>query len=158
MILLQANLFVLPSIACAFVVIVPILYGVFSLLFTEEEGFSPSLFPTAKATIEALVIGLVIPLASAIVPIQRAISKSLADSLNPQRSSPGGVKVSITNLSLLDSAPLIMFGCIATVYGISVYYILPLALLSGGFQLLLIIFFVILMGMVLGLTLIAFNL
>jgi hypothetical protein len=29
MILLQANLFVLPSIACAFIVIVPILYGVF---------------------------------------------------------------------------------------------------------------------------------
>jgi len=29
MIMLQANLFVLPSIVCAFIVIVPILYGVF---------------------------------------------------------------------------------------------------------------------------------
>jgi len=68
------------------------------------------------------------------------------------------MKISITDLSLLNSAPLVCFGTIATIYGISVYYVLPLALLSGGFQLLLIIFFVILLGMVLGLTLIAYNL
>ena len=55
-------------------------------------------------------------------------------------------------------APLITFGVLTTSYGISIYYLMPLSLLSGNFNLILIIFFGILMGMVLGLTLLAFNL
>lgn len=47
---------------------------------------------------------------------------------------------------------------ITVVYGIGIYYFLPLALLSFNFSLLLRIFFFILLGMLFGLTLLAFNL
>jgi len=51
-----------------------------------------------------------------------------------------------------------MFGTIAVAYGLSIYYFLPLAMLSFNFALILKIFFMILIGMLLGLSLLAFNL
>lgn len=51
-----------------------------------------------------------------------------------------------------------MFGTIAVAYGLSIYYFLPLAMLSFNFSLILKIFFFILVGMLLGLSLLAFNL
>jgi len=52
----------------------------------------------------------------------------------------------------------IVFGTIAVVYGLSIYYFLPLAMLSFNFALILQIFFLILVGMLFGLSLLAFNL
>lgn len=51
-----------------------------------------------------------------------------------------------------------MFGMIAVTYGLSIYYFLPLAMLSFNFSLILKIFFFILVGMLFGLSLLAFNL
>ena len=50
------------------------------------------------------------------------------------------------------------FGVIAVAYGMTIYYFLPLAMLSFNFAMILIIFFLILVGMLLGLSLLAFNL
>ena len=52
----------------------------------------------------------------------------------------------------------IVFGTIAVIYGLSIYYFLPLAMLSFNFALILQIFFFILVGMLFGLSLLAFNL
>ena len=52
----------------------------------------------------------------------------------------------------------ILFGVVAVVYGLSIYYFLPLAMLSFNFALILRIFFFILVGMLFGLSLLAFNL
>lgn len=52
----------------------------------------------------------------------------------------------------------IVFGTIAVTYGLSIYYFLPLAMLSFNFALILQIFFAILVGMLFGLSLLAFNL
>ena len=52
----------------------------------------------------------------------------------------------------------ILFGVVAVVYGLSIYYFLPLAMLSFNFSLILRIFFFILVGMLFGLSLLAFNL
>ena len=52
----------------------------------------------------------------------------------------------------------IVFGTIAVAYGLSIYYFLPLAMLSFNFALILQIFFFILVGMLFGLSLLAFNL
>mmetsp|Transcript_5162 Transcript_5162/g.7941 ORF Transcript_5162/g.7941 Transcript_5162/m.7941 type:complete len:177 (+) Transcript_5162:1910-2440(+) len=52
----------------------------------------------------------------------------------------------------------IVFGTVAVAYGLSIYYFLPLAMLSFNFQLVLQIFFFILVGMLFGLSLLAFNL
>ena len=67
------------------------------------------------------------------------------------------------NVEILDSekqsiGTYIVFGTIAVIYGLSIYYFLPLAMLSFNFALILQIFFFILVGMLFGLSLLAFNL
>lgn len=52
----------------------------------------------------------------------------------------------------------IVFGVIGVTYGLGIYYFLPLAMLSFNFALILEIFFAILIGMLNGLSLLAFNL
>ena len=54
--------------------------------------------------------------------------------------------------------PYLLFGGISVVFGTTVYYFLPYSLLTNSAALLLDIFFVILLGMILGLTLLAINL
>ncbi len=51
-----------------------------------------------------------------------------------------------------------LFGSIGTVFGVMVYFVMPLAILSFDISLLLMIFFLILVGMLLGITLISLNL
>ena len=50
-----------------------------------------------------------------------------------------------------------VFGLIAVLYGISIYYLLPYSLLAASLGLILGIFFAILLGMFTGLTLLATN-
>jgi FtsH-binding integral membrane protein len=52
----------------------------------------------------------------------------------------------------------VIFGIITVVYGLAIYYFLPLSMLSLNFKLILRIFFMILLGMLFGLTLLSFNL
>lgn len=54
--------------------------------------------------------------------------------------------------------PYIVFGLLAVLYGASIYYILPLSLLSFDLGLILKMFFFILLGMLFGLCLFAVNL
>ena len=53
--------------------------------------------------------------------------------------------------------PYILFGSICVTFGMSVYYFLPLGLLTTNAPLILEIFFFILVGMIMGLTLFAVN-
>jgi hypothetical protein len=52
----------------------------------------------------------------------------------------------------------LVFGFISVLTGIAIFYLLPLAVLNFDIALILQIFFLILLGMILGLTLISFNL
>ena len=54
--------------------------------------------------------------------------------------------------------PYVLFGLVTVIFGISVYYFLPLGLLSMNLGMILSIFFAILLGMMAGLTLLATNL
>lgn len=54
--------------------------------------------------------------------------------------------------------PYLIFGLISVVAGMSIFYLLPLAVLNFDIGLILQIFFMILLGMIFGLTLISFNL
>ena len=80
MILTQAAMFVLPAVIAGFAFSVPAIYAIYKLLFTPEMGFTTTLVPDLYSTIQALIIG--IPVLSSIIPIQRALSKSLVDALN----------------------------------------------------------------------------
>jgi hypothetical protein len=67
------------------------------------------------------------------------------------------VYVKILDKNKQSMGSYIIFGVIAVAYGLSIYYFLPLAMLSFNFALILEIFFLILVGMLFGLSLLAFN-
>lgn len=102
-------------------------------------------------------MGTIIPLVSSILPIKAALSKDLNDSLDTSRSKTKAVYIEVLDPNKGQMSSYIVFGLISVAYGLSVYYFLPLAMLSFNFALILQIFFFILVGMLLGLTLLAFN-
>lgn len=137
---------------------IPCIALIYSLIFTEDLGFSPKALPNWYATIQALIIGICIPLLSSIIPVRRALEVSLNESLNTQRAKNSGTIISFVDNDSKNVIPYILFGVIAVTFGVSVYYFLPLAIIKLNLGLLLSIFFSILLCMLLGLTLLATNL
>ena len=82
MILTQALMFVLPSIILGFALAIPSIYYINMMIYPDDVNSNESLFPAWGATIQALAIGTFIPTISSIIPIRRALSKSLTDALN----------------------------------------------------------------------------
>ena len=80
--------------------------------------------PSGIATIEAIGVGLLIPLLSSIIPIQRALAKTLSDSLNTARATLKGTIVVIENKNMIV-LPYIIFGLLCVVFGVTVYVVLP---------------------------------
>ena len=109
------------------------------------------------ATLEAVGIGLLIPLLSAIIPIQRSLAKSLSESLNTARSSLSGTIVIIEGKGV-KMIPYVIFGLLCVTFGVTIYIVLPQALLAENAGLILQIFFAILGCLILGLTLLTANL
>jgi hypothetical protein len=68
------------------------------------------------------------------------------------------IYVEIMQKSKTSIVPFLLFGTISFLYGLGIYYLLPLSLLSLKLQLILEVFFFILLGLLLGLTLLAINL
>jgi hypothetical protein len=114
-----------------------------------------SVYPSSEAIFEALSLGVLIPFLSSILPIQRAMTLTLSDSLRPKRSK--GTQVSVSSSLKANLGPLITFGILSVVFGCSIFYGLPLGFLSGNYSLILSLFFFILSGMIFGMTLVAYN-
>lgn len=127
-------------------------------MFKSQPGVHIAPVPSAGATFMAIGLGLFIPLFSSIVPIQKALSNNLANSLNTRVSKTRGSVVEITETGKQNRVPYLIFGFISVMAGISIFYLLPLAILNFDIALILQIFFLLLLGMILGLTMIAFNL
>jgi hypothetical protein len=156
-ILLQSSLFVLPSIATSFILIFPILTGISIAL---DMGDDQKLSPTGSAITQSLLMGFGIPLLSAIIPIRSALNKNIIDSIGSnvdRNKTTKGSNVEITNMSVTNLIPYVTFGLLSVVYGVCIYYILPYSLLSGNYSIILWIFFMLMIGMILGLTIIAYN-
>ena len=130
MILTQAILFVIPSIIVAYVCSYPALYFIFMKLFNNEMGEGGVTFiPGTIATVEAVGVGLLIPALSSIIPIQRALAKTLSESLNTARSTLSGTIVVIESKGV-KTIPFIVFGLLCVTFGVVVYIVLPQALLA----------------------------
>ena len=158
MIFTQAVLFVIPSIICAYICSYPSLYLIFKKLFKNDFGDGGVTFvPDAVATVEAVGIGLLIPTLSAIIPVQRALAKTLSESLNTARATLSGTIVIIESKGV-KIVPFVIFGLLCVTFGVTVYIVLPQALLAENAGLILEIFFLILGGLILGLTLLVANL
>ena len=157
MILIQSFMFVVPSVLTGFLVAYPSLYYINKGLFSDDMGIDITPHPSAFAITQSLVVGLIIPFISSIIPIQNALSKNLNDSLDLQRSKASGMYVDILDQSKANMTSYVIFGVIGCAYGISIYYLLPLSMLSFNYGMILKIFFFILLGMLFGLSLLAFN-
>ena len=158
MIFTQAAMFVLPAVILGFVGSIPLMYLLYDNLFTEDLGFEVTLFPETKAIIQALCLGLLIPTISAIFPIRRALSMNLNDSLSPHRSKSTGILIRFVQGDWESMLTYVLFGAISVLFGISIYYYLPMALYREDYQMMFSIFFIILLGMLTGLTILAMNL
>ena len=74
------------------------------------------------------------------------------------RSQTQGIVYTIEHGDAKNVIPYFLFGTISVIFATTVYYFLPYSLLTFNASLLLNIFFIILLGMILGVTLLAVNL
>eukprot|EP00002_Diphylleia_rotans_P029058 TRINITY_DN5889_c0_g1_i2.p1 TRINITY_DN5889_c0_g1~~TRINITY_DN5889_c0_g1_i2.p1 ORF type:complete len:1017 (-),score=172.30 TRINITY_DN5889_c0_g1_i2:111-3161(-) len=106
----------------------------------------------------ATFLGLFIPLAASILPMQSALAISLHDSIDVRRSKTQAVKFSIERADHKRiSWSMIAIGSGLGIFGFIIYYLFPLALISLNIQLLLNIFFGILLAMLAGLVILSLN-
>ena len=66
--------------------------------------------------------------------------------------------IELVDMKVKNVVPYIVFGSLAVIFGVVIYYGLPLAMLKLNFGLILTIFFLILMSLLLGLVLFSVNL
>ncbi len=114
-------MFVIPSILVAYLCSYPCLYLLFVKLFRDQDL---SIVPGWAATLEAVMVGLLIPTLSAIIPVRRALSKTLSDSLNTARSTLSGTVVTIEGRAA-KMVPFLVFGLLCVTAGITIYIVLP---------------------------------
>ena len=150
-------MFVFPAVILGFAVAPPIIYAIFKSFFKQSLDYMPSIWPATWAIVRGLAIGICIPLLSSIIPIRRTLSGNLTDALNVNRGQLRGIKVSFIDFTSKDVLPYLLFGTVAVVYGFAVYYGLPISILKLNIGLLLRIFFLILMGLLAGLTILTSN-
>jgi hypothetical protein len=98
-----------------------------------------------------------IPLLSSVLPIRVVLDRNLNDALDIQRSKTQAVFVNILNKKEANTGPMVLVGLSITIYGVTIYYLLPLALLSMNLTLVSQIIIFILVGLLFALTLLAFN-
>jgi len=98
-----------------------------------------------------------IPLLSSLLPIQVVLDRNLNDALDIQRSKTQAVFVNILNKKQANTRPMVLVGLSITIYGVTIYYLLPLALLSMNLTMVSQIIIFILVGLLFALTLLAFN-
>jgi len=150
--------FVLPSVLGAFLVAPLVLYGISVKVFQEYLGYANCyLTMSISSIIQALVLGILIPLISSIIPVLNALTRNLTEALDWTRSKTLSVYVNILQKNKKDITVFLLFGSIACVYGFTIYYYLPLGLLSFNLNALMRVFVFILLGMMLGLVLLAMN-
>lgn len=105
-------------------------------------------------------VGLIVPVLASLLPIRTALGRNLHDSLDTRTSKTKAVKVKLDRAdpSRPLSLSIVLVGVGLSLFGGTIYYIFPLALLSLNLGLLLNIFFFLLIGMLLGLTMLSLNL
>ena len=81
LVMVQSFLFVLPSVAFGFMASVPSL-AVFSGVLESLLNVTIQPIPSTNAIIQALFIGIVIPLLSSLIPINIALARNLNDALD----------------------------------------------------------------------------
>ena len=105
----------------------------------------------------AFLLNFLAPIIAAIFPIRNILKKNIASSINTMLNKTQGIKVEVISLQKKELTSLIVFGLITFIYGASIYYFLPLSLISLNFGMIGGIFLWILFGILLGFVLLSRN-
>uniref|UniRef100_A0A0G4G8H5 ABC3 transporter permease C-terminal domain-containing protein n=1 Tax=Chromera velia CCMP2878 TaxID=1169474 RepID=A0A0G4G8H5_9ALVE len=157
LIIVQAAAFVVPALLLGFVIAAGVAVAI-SGFFASTTGVpvSNQLAPSSVAV--GLVLGLLIPFASSILPILTAFRLNIRDALDTTRGKTNVVAFQIERTTPTFSKTQISVGLLLAVLGFGVYYLVPFALISMNLSLILWVFMVVLMGLIVGLVMLSLNL
>lgn len=103
-----------------------------------------------------IAVGLIVPLFAVIIPIKRALSKSLRDALDLYHSVMNETKVVLTRLENLGlSSTQLYIGVLLVAFGFVIYYVIPLSFIFMKLALFFNVFVLIIVGLLAGLCMIA---
>eukprot|EP00347_Sterkiella_histriomuscorum_P007293 403349512 len=142
MTIIQAFMFSLPALILAILISIPIMIILYTQIFEQSLNNGFEQFPSQQALIQCVMIGTVMPVVSVASPVLKLLV----------------MYIEIIQKNRANLVPYLTFGLISVVYGINVYYRLPKALLTEDFNEMLNVFFIILIGLFIGLTILANNL
>lgn len=156
LIIIQALSYVIPAIIAGLCLSLAVLNLISGALYSSMQ-IRISIVPTPNAFALAICVGLLIPLFSSIFPIRVALSQTLNLALDVNRSKSQAVKITIDTEEGGVPWGRLQFALITSMFGISIYYFLPLSLLSFNMGLMITIFFWILIGLLIGLIILSMN-
>ncbi len=155
-IIFQCICFSLPAFVVALgfsFLILNIINGVIK----EELNTDLNIGITLDSFFLAFVLNFLAPIIAAIFPIRNILKKNIATSINTMLNKTQGVKIEVISLQKKELTSLIIFGLLTFIYGASIYYFLPLSLISMNFGMIGAIFLWILFGILLGFVLLSQN-
>ena len=112
---------------------------------------------TSNSFFLAFCINFLSPITASILPIRSILRKNIANSLNTMINKTSGMKIEIISLEKKELHNFITLGLMTFLYGASIYYFLPLSLISINFSMLGAIFLWILFGILLGFVILSIN-
>jgi len=154
----QSVAFALPGLIMGFVVAAVLNVLVMWLLadFLVIDLAEVPLDLHISAIVYAIVLGTLMPALANIVPVRRALSKTLRDALDLYHQTSNDIQVSMLRLADIGLSPAqVALSGMLVLIGFVTYTLLPLAFIFRDFALFLSILNGILLGMVLGLSLVS---
>ncbi|RKP17956.1 hypothetical protein ROZALSC1DRAFT_30291 [Rozella allomycis CSF55] len=140
---------ILTGIYICYVIYVPLSYVLSNMTFTEIRPYL-----TFGALILGVSLGIILPFVGSIIPVRRALTKTLRDALDIYHNVVFDTTVSIKRLQDIGVSIIqTLFALFLVVIGILVYYVVPLSfifnLLSMFFRVLTIILLCLVIGQIL---------
>ena len=126
-------------------------------IIKEELNTDLNISMTLSGFIISLILNFLGPILSSIFPIKNILRKNIASTLNTILNKTQGMKIEVISLQQQELTSLVIFGLITFIYGASIYYFLPLSLVSMNFGMIGAIFLWILFGILLGFVLLSRN-
>ncbi len=155
-VILQCISFSVPAFILAFF----LHFHILNLINTSLQNLiqtNLNLSYTTNSFFLAFCINFLSPITASILPIRSILRKNIATSLNTSINKTSGMKIEIISLEKKELYNFIILGLITFLYGASIYYFLPLSLISINFSMLGGIFLWILFGILLGFVILSIN-
>ena len=154
-IILQALSFAIPGLFMGLVMAASLNGGLRDVLFTLAGNSSTYMLSVSSICI-GVALGILLPLLSNIIPIQRALGKNLRASLDLYHRSIGELTIQIKSLKDMGlSVNQLIVALLLVVMGVLTYYVAPTAFFFKHYGIFFGILNAVLLQMIIGLTLLS---